>query len=888
MASRVNRPTLFQRTLGVFVVLACFLCLTLWLSRGFVQRQIDAVYVDTHRLAALRTFEHAIVSVRSIPDYSPPTSDEIRERFRFCAEPLARRDRKTISAADRRKNACAHLSASEELACYVRTINAKLSEMGGEGRTDRDRLLDETYVVSIQKWADAIEHAEAKPTAGAPTDSGGQENRRALTCRDAFGAAQDLAARNGRLLEQLAGRDRTARKTVSDQFTKDQTVKVSGRLLEQRNPWGGHPGCIYYGEASAEARLMFVSDRRLSNRDICGAMRPAGIEEKNLTAVFRKDDTGGIEAADTAWTLPESLDVILGDLENIRLPWKATYRDYTEEPEDRGAARAQYASAVPIRKPHGPNQLERRKRKVDIGYNVHLTIDPATQRIVQQIAACYTGDLNACKHAGLTDDARFTEFTKHMYENAAVRMAGIAVIDIPTGKIEALGSAHSDCYRQEYDGPGRNVSDCPDLPTTPHYEPDRLLNHALFTDAMPGSVVKPVMAAGFLRDPQYRRRLLADRVSGDFTRLQDELKNSDSVAFLNRMFCKDRAWQGCERARDVQQAAALAGWNLGCSDKSWHCGRLDVLFGRPSRERIRDESGRAAPGTSIMHGRLLVEPAPSTQWLDYQLVRDFSFKPQAAAACSRGAHYRGHAEKPGWRKCKGGHFVNLASEGWGQGNARATPLGVAGMLARLGAAANGQSTLRLPYLVERITDVKGERFDVADKRFHPAEPVKVDIPQEHAVHVLKGMVSHKAAGFPKGTRPGTARSACVRVFDAAECNSIDWLAGKTGTPPYGNDHLTLAAIRKKCGVRESDVPVEERHERLASCGRERPYKWYAAVFKTDDSETGYNKAIAVLTERNWHNAGPLAGKVNSPGDRGEANASAELAFRIVKLVRERR
>jgi hypothetical protein len=181
--------------------------------------------------------------------------------------------------------------------------------------------------------------------------------------------------------------------------------------------------------------------------------------------------------------------------------------------------------------------------------------------------------------------------------------------------------------------------------------------------------------------------------------------------------------------------------------------------------------------------------------------------------------------------------------------------------------------------------VKGETFDVADQRFHLAEPVKIEIPREHAAHVLNGMLSHKASGFPRGSRPGTARSACVRVFDVAECNAIDWIAGKTGTPPYGNDYLTLAAIKKKCSVSESDVPVEERHEWLASCGRERPYKWYTAVFKTDDRQTGFNKAIAVLTERNWHNAGPLAGKVHSPGDQGEANASAELAFRIIAGIR---
>src|ERR1700741_4444483 len=87
-------------------------------------------------------------------------------------------------------------------------------------------------------------------------------------------------------------------------------------------------------------------------------------------------------------------------------------------------------------------------------------------------------------------------------------------------------------------GPGaRHVAHCPALPPSPRYEPDRLLNHALFTDALPGSIVKPIMATGFMRDPLYRKKIAAERVSTGFLRLQDELKGSDSVAFLNRMFC---------------------------------------------------------------------------------------------------------------------------------------------------------------------------------------------------------------------------------------------------------------------------------------------------------------------------------------------------------------
>jgi hypothetical protein len=64
-----------------------------------------------------------------------------------------------------------------------------------------------------------------------------------------------------------------------------------------------------------------------------------------------------------------------------------------------------------------------------------------------------------------------------------------------------------------------------------------------------------------------------------------------------------------------------------------------------------------------------------------------------------------------------------------------------------------------------------------------------------------------------------------------------------------------------------------------------PYKWYVAAFRTDDAQGGFNKALAVLTERNWYRAGPHAGKVHSPGDLDQMNISAEMAFRIMSRMR---
>jgi len=865
------RASLLQRALGVFVVLALFLALFLWAGKELVQRPMESVYLDARRVAALQTFEQAIVPLKSVRGRAETTAELVRDQFAFCADPLKEKVRE-IPATRRIANPCAGNGGAEELACYLRTIDERLGEMTVDRRKNRERMLGERYVVNVERWAESVRNSQTP-------------------CRDALGAARQLAARNGRLLGLAAWRELSS-KSAASRFAPGQAVKISGRIFEQRNPWGGVPGCIYYGDPQTAGKVMYVTDRRQTNRQACLAMRPKGADEKNVLGVVQR--VGGAQPEEgVAPEAPESLDVVLADLDNIRLPWRDLYRAYTEKAPENASEQAVDQTVdgtggsdrKPVAQAHGPNQLARQKHKVDAGFNVHLTIEPEAQRIVQLTSRCYAGDAAACRRLGMSGDKKFDEFTGQMYEKAAVRMAAIALIDVATGRIEALGSAHTDCYRQEYDGGGRRAGNCPDLPTEPHYEPDRLLNHALFTDALPGSLIKPIMATGFLRDPQYRKRILSERIAPGFVRLQDELKGSDSVAFLNRMFCADKGWTNCDRPHAIQQAALQFGWDSGCLDGSFRCGRINVLFGFPDDSRIRKDSARTPLGTSVMFGRLLVEPASAKRIADFQLMEDFAFEPAHAAACSRGEQYHGDAAKRGWRKCKQGRLLYIESEGWGQGNARTTALGAAGMVARLAAAANGQVSQRMPHIVERISDAEAQTFELAAQQFRLADPVALDIPQEDAALIVQGMISHKSQGAPSGSRSGTAHLGCIRVFDAATCNRIDWVAGKTGTPPYGNDGLTLKQIRQKCGqTPASGASFGERQEWWTSCSREQPYKWYVAAFKTDPGQSGFNKVVAVLTERNWYKAGPLAGKVQSPGDH-EMNVSSEIAFRIMARMR---
>src|SRR6185295_2049696 len=131
------------------------------------------------------------------------------------------------------------------------------------------------------------------------------------------------------------------------------------------------------------------------------------------------------------------------------------------------------------------------------------------------------------------------------------------VIDVGSGRIEALAGALSPCARQEVDGPGRDKSCDTRLPYPVQYRPDALLNPAVFHDAMPASTIKPIMAAAFLSDPEVGPRWLATELTAmqreaEAAReqpnpparesLRGQLMRSDSARFLDRMFCFDKGF----------------------------------------------------------------------------------------------------------------------------------------------------------------------------------------------------------------------------------------------------------------------------------------------------------------------------------------------------------
>jgi hypothetical protein len=233
--------------------------------------------------------------------------------------------------------------------------------------------------------------------------------------------------------------------------------------------------------------------------------------------------------------------------------------------------------------------------------------------------------------------------------------------------------------------------------------------------------------------------------------------------------------------------------------------------------------------------------------------------------CAAGADGK-RPSKDDWEKCSGGMVVDVVAEGWGQGHARTSALGEAGMMAILAAAANGQTETPRPHLVNALRGagpLDTSRLELTATRRGIEKSETKPVPQDVARVILSGL------SF--GHRAGTSRLACEQVFDARTCADADWIAGKTGTPTFPNDDRTLDELARLCapGVVNSGRDA-------AACGPLRPYKWYVAAYRIDRNDARWTKVIGVLTERNWV---ADTGRIHGAGDHGP-NPAAEIAMQI--------
>jgi hypothetical protein len=829
-------------------------------------------HVSLREVAALKTFERAIVR-RDVAKGAPPTADALLERFPQCRNEWdghggrLQRLRRLVARSHE-----ATLSPAQRMAAQLEELDAALKRFS----TGANRRVTDAVGFDATRWYDAVGSA-----LGTPIETPDYPGRRfVVQCVDIARAVTMLSRGEGRMLPALAWRGTVVERAMKH-WRPDQYVEISARQVARANPWSGLPGCVYMGfpapDADAPMPEYFVTGSRGVASRLCNQPEMLGVaiaDKPAARGVGSSDDTTTeMRADDERWSVPPSLAMMLQPLATLQRPTGPLYRLYTEGAPTAGLAPTDYR--------YGPNRIDFGGTPIDVGFSVDITIDPAAQALAQKTAACYTGRQDICKALGILRAEDAGQPVGHrMLERAVVRMAAVAIVDIPTGRIEALAGALSPCTREEYDGPGRAKTCDRRLPYPVRYRPDALLNPAVYFDAMPASVIKPIMAAAFLADRDVGARWLAAEQAqmqrpGAPTAdsLRGQLMRSNSARFLDRMLCADQGFQNCRRPWEVQSTALAFGWNEGCVDGRNDCGKRDLLFGRAVD--ASDESGSVTPlATLVPYGRLFAEPVGNKLGAPFRLRKPAPLDLARVQGCAAGADGKRFSNDD-WEQCRARGVVDIVAEGWGQGHARSSALGVAGMMATLAAAANGQTDVKRPHLVEGLRGTgpaSAAQLKPAVMRFGLADAQPGRIPREAAEVILNGLsYSH---------REGTARAACEQVFDAPTCKAIDWLAGKTGTPTFPNDNRTLDELARLCAAGASQgaqqgAPPGARSDRSA-CGPLRPYKWYVAAYKADPNDARWTKAIGVLTERNWIAA---TGRVHSAGDQGP-NPAAEIGIQV--------
>jgi hypothetical protein len=614
----------------------------------------DDNHVSVRQVAALKTFERAIVRRDSVQS-GAPDARALTVLIPECGAEWNAGE----GAVDRLKEVLGRATVeargpAQRIAGELRELDAALLRMSVGG----NRRVADSVGFDAARWAEAARQALATPIE-TPRYPGQTFNVR---CSDLRAAVAMLSRGNGRMLATLAWRGTEVGRTIAS-WQPEQYVEISARHLSRANPWRGLPGCVYLGSGRAEgddaSPAFFVRTAGAASQRVCTQPAVFDVSVGDTGAAppiaIVGEPGSDVAADDLRWDVPPSLQTLLQPLDSLQRPWGSLYRTFTE-----GAHAPDDAKASDH---YAPNRIALDGTQVDVGFSVDLTIDPKLQALAQKTAACYTGRQDVCRSLGVHrgedgDDA----IGHHLLEHAVVRMAAIAIIDVASGRIEALAGALSPCTRQEYDGPGREANCDSRLPYAVGYRPDQLLNPAVFHDAMPGSVIKPVMAAAFLSNANVGSRWLAAeraemRTSAQPTRdsLRGQLMRSDSARFLDRMFCGDlgfvpasvhgkfRRWRAhsagtadvpsrtsvaasvtsCSAARSRPRPRMTSSrWPNGCRMAGSSSNRMEENSARhsaraPRSRSIRPRSGAARPAPMATRGARTIggSAAAALSWI---------------------------------------------------------------------------------------------------------------------------------------------------------------------------------------------------------------------------------------------------------------------------------
>ena len=596
-------------------------------------------------------------------------------------------------------------------------------------------------------------------------------------------------------------------------------VEFSPRALAVSNPWSGLQGCLYL---QGEKQPYFIASTRGNPRQNeayqtwCTQSPLSDVAAKPLLTHPKTVTTSDLD--DPTWRIPQDFEWMMQGVMPLR---KA--RELWSSTSD-----ADSAKTTNLLESHTVNLLGYEQ---PVGLHVASTIQAERQAKLQQLAQCFVGKQNICQQLGLAQrypqlEQDFEQFA----ERAPVRTVGIVQLDVASGEIEVLASGQSECFVHDHRF-ARQAEDCPKVNYTLRANPELLRNHAFFNEAQPASTNKPIIALSLMQDPP--------------ANLAYELARSNSDAFARHTFCNGRT--PCPKPQNIQQLATSMGWNQSCDSKEtttqvslgtprqqgFACGQVDLVWGKRTPSSLGAANRNLLNIQSSPYGRMGVQPAPAQQWqpAGFRLIQDFDFRLDPPR---QGVNF--------YHQIKSSQ--PLASElALGQANARVTPVGVAGLYAHLVRAAQGQQEQTLPHLVRGVYDQKGKTPEPLESLRPDQLPITIN--QTHATQVLS-MMSGSSRRFSAGS--GTAYSSCIKVLPQNTCNNLtNIVAGKTGTP-------TVQSTR--------------------------PYKWYAAAYRSHPSQKGFDKVIVVLVEPNWQ-----ADQLNAPQSiKSAGNYAADIGFWSMALL----
>ena len=413
-------------------------------------------YVSVRHVAALKTFERAIVRARRARRAPHlPTADVLAGIAAVPARVERADRRRAVAAADRRRRRAGRCAAGRRRSrAQLGELDAALLRFGTRTqRARRPRRRPRSRSAGSRRRATRSRRRSRRPMRRAA--------RFRVRCADLAGALGRAAPRRrGDARRRSPGAAARARRR-SRAGGPSSRCEVTAARGDAAQPVGRHR------RLHLPRRARDGADSRRATSSPARAARSSASARLPRSCAARRGERRGARAPaptalggeprpadavdDPRWMVPPSLVALLQPLETLRQPTGALYRAYA----DGDAATAVRGAGAE----RSRNRVVLDGAPVDVGYSVDLDdrsgaagARPEDRRLLHRPPR----RLPRARACAATRTA--TRRSAHrLLEGAMVRMAAVAVIDVASGRIEALAGALSPCARQEVDGPGRDA-----------------------------------------------------------------------------------------------------------------------------------------------------------------------------------------------------------------------------------------------------------------------------------------------------------------------------------------------------------------------------------------------------------------------------------------------